>query len=267
MKYPASITKSYEPKKLIADDADDFAKNIIQRSMHNKGDDIPVSQMSFDGVIPTGTTKLEKRGIAPRVPKWLEANCIQCNQCVMACPHAVIRAKQIAPEDLKNAPEGFTTLKSNTKNDRDLQFRIQVYVEDCTGCGVCVDVCPAKTKALEFSTLEKEREDNQVAKVDYFENLPNNVLDGVNEKTVKGVQFKKPLFEFSGACAGCGETPYVKLCTQLFGERMVVANATGCSSIYGGTFPTIPYCKDDNGREDLPGVTHFLKTTLNMVSV
>ncbi|MBI9101239.1 MAG: pyruvate:ferredoxin (flavodoxin) oxidoreductase [Spirochaetales bacterium] len=245
---PSSIGKSYVPKKLIKDDADVFAKNIIDRIMHLKGDDIPVSQMSFDGVIPTGTTKLEKRGVAPRVPKWLSENCIQCNQCVMACPHAVVRAKQIAPADLSGAPEGFETVKSKTKNEKDLDYRIQVYVEDCTGCGVCVDVCPAKTKALEFSTLEIEREAGQVERVEFFENLPNNVIDGVPANSVKGVQFKKPLFEFSGACAGCGETPYVKLTTQLFGERMVVANATGCSSIYGGTFPTIPYCKDDNGR-------------------
>ncbi len=245
---PDSITESYLPHKLIADDADGFARNIIEKCMHLQGDDIPVSQMSFDGVIPTATSRLEKRGIAPRVPKWLHENCIQCNQCVMSCPHAVIRAKQINADNLKNAPEGFTTIKAMGKHENDMQYKIQVYVEDCTGCGVCVDVCPAKTKALEFSTLEHEKEAGQDKMAHYFDALPNNVLDGVNINSVKGVQFKTPLFEFSGACAGCGETPYIKLATQLYGERMLIANATGCSSIYGGTFPTVPYCKDDNGR-------------------
>ena len=245
---PAEIAQSYEPPALLPDDASDFAKDVILPTMLMKGDDVPVSKMSFDGALPTATSKLEKRGIAPRVPKWLDENCIQCNQCVMACPHAAIRAKQIAPADLEGAPDAFKTVKSKTKNDRDLAYRIQVYVEDCTGCGVCVETCPAKTKALEFSTLEEEREDGQVKHVSYFDALPENLLDGVAATTVKGLQFKKPLFEFSGACAGCGETPYVKLVTQVCGEHMVVANATGCSSIYGGTFPTIPYCVSAEGR-------------------
>ncbi len=245
---PAAITKSYVPTSLITDDADEFTKNIILPSMLQKGDDIPVSHMSIDGVLPTGTTRLEKRGIAPRVPEWISENCIQCNQCVMSCPHAVIRAKQIDPADLADKPESFNTLKSNTKNEKDLQYKIQVYIEDCTGCGVCVETCPAKTKALQFTTLEKAREDGQRTNAEFFEALPDNVLDGIKDTTVKGMQFKKPLFEFSGACAGCGETPYVKLLTQVCGEHMVVANATGCSSIYGGTFPTVPYCKTKEGR-------------------
>ncbi|MBN2651791.1 MAG: pyruvate:ferredoxin (flavodoxin) oxidoreductase [Spirochaetales bacterium] len=247
VKVPATITKSYSPKKLISKDASDFAKDIIEPIMHLRGDEIPVSKMSFDGVIPTATTKLEKRGIAPRVPKWIHDNCIQCNQCSMACPHGVIRPKQIEPANVAKAPEGFVTVKSNTKNDKDLQYRLQVYIEDCTGCGVCVDVCPAKTKALEFSTLETELENGEAKKVEFFDSLPD-ILDGAPANSVKEVQFKKPLFEFSGACAGCGETPYVKLVTQLFGERMIVANATGCSSIYGGTFPTVPYCQREDGR-------------------
>ncbi len=247
---PASITESYKPAELICESEGTFAKKIIEPIMHQKGDDIPVSAMSFDGTIPSGTTKLEKRGVAPRVPKWVSDNCIQCNQCVMACPHAVVRAKQVAPADLKDKPACFETIKSNTKNEKDLEYRLQVYIEDCTGCGVCVDVCPGKKqqKALEFSTLEAEREAGQNEAVCFFEGLPNNVLDGAAETNVKGIGFKQPLFEFSGACAGCGETPYVKLATQVCGENMVVANATGCSSIYGGTFPTIPYCKDDRGR-------------------
>ncbi len=238
----------YVPTRLIPNDASDFAKDVIEPTMHMRGDEIPVSKMSFDGSLPIGTSCLEKRGIGPRVPHWVAANCIQCNQCVMACPHAVVRAKQMAPADLKAAPEGFETLDSRTKNQRELKYRIQVYIEDCTGCGVCVETCPAKQKALVFSTLEDERAHGERTKAEFFDKLPDNVMDGVDEKTVKGLQFKKPLFEFSGACAGCGETPYVKMISQLYGDRMVVANATGCSSIYGGTFPTVPYCTNSQGR-------------------
>ncbi|HEY5652882.1 MAG TPA: 4Fe-4S dicluster domain-containing protein, partial [Pontiella sp.] len=245
---PTEITKSYVLPDLISDEASDFAKDVILPTMMQKGDNVPVSKMTFDGVIPTATSKLEKRCIGPRVPKWISENCIQCNQCVMACPHAVVRAKQIAPADLENAPETFTTVKSKTKNDRDLEYKLQIYVEDCTGCGVCVETCPAKTKALEFTTLEAEKSAGEVENTYFFDALPDNVMDGANPATVKGLQFKKPLFEFSGACAGCGETPYVKLVTQLCGEHMIVANATGCSSIYGGTFPTVPYCTSKDGR-------------------
>ena len=245
---PATITKSFVPKELITCAPGCFAKDVMEPVLLLKGDDVPVSKMSVDGTLPTGTSALEKRGIAPRVPCWAKENCIQCNQCVMSCPHAVIRAKQIDSKDLAGAPEGFDTLKSSTKNDRDLQYRIQVYIEDCTGCGVCVETCPAKTKALEFKSLEDQRAAGEREKSEFFDALPDNVLDGAPENTMKGLQFKKPLFEFSGACAGCGETPYVKLVTQLYGEHMVVANATGCSSIYGGTFPAIPYCKSKEGR-------------------
>ena len=245
---PETITESYEFPTLINEPEGTFAKDVMEPVLLLKGDDVPVSKMSIDGTLPTGTTKLEKRGIAPRVPGWIKDNCIQCNQCVQSCPHAVIRAKQIAPADLEGAPEGFETLKSNTKNERDLEYRIQVYTEDCTGCGVCVETCPAKTKALEFKVLEDELASGQRERAAFFDDLPDNVLDGVAETTVKGLQFKKPLFEFSGACAGCGETPYVKTITQICGEHMIVANATGCSSIYGGTFPAIPYCKSKEGR-------------------
>ena len=245
---PAEITKSYVLPDLIPSDASDFARDVILPVMMMKGDEVPVSRMTFDGALPTGTSKLEKRCIGPRVPRWIKDNCIQCNQCIMACPHAVIRAKQIEPANLEKAPQTFVTIKSKTKNEKDLEYKIQVYIEDCTGCGVCVETCPAKTKALEFTTLDLEREAGEVDNTYYFENLPDDILDGVKVDTVKGIQMKKPLFEFSGACAGCGETPYVKLVTLVCGEHMLVANATGCSSIYGGTFPTVPYCTRKDGR-------------------
>lgn len=248
VKIPASTGEAFVPKQLISDDASDFAKDIIEPVMRLKGNDIPVSKMSFDGTLPTNTAKLEKRGVAPSIPHWISENCIQCNQCVQSCPHAAIRAKQIDPKDLENAPETFNTLKSNTKNDRDLLFKIQVYTEDCQGCGVCIETCPSKVKSLEFSPIQTERDRGEYDNAVFFDALPDNVLDGVNENTLKGMQFKKPLFEFSGACAGCGETPYVKLVSQICGERMLAANATGCSSIYGGTFPTTPYAQREDGR-------------------
>jgi pyruvate-ferredoxin/flavodoxin oxidoreductase len=245
---PATITKSFTAPKLIGDDASAFAREVIKPTLHLQGDDIPVSKMSYDGKIPTATAKLEKRCIAPRVPKWLAENCIQCNQCVNSCPHSVARAKQIDPALLKDAPETFNTLTSKTKNDKNLAYRLQIYSDDCTGCGVCVETCPVKDKALKFSTLEQEHTNGARANFTFFDNLPENVLDGVSETSLKGAMFKQPLFEFSGACAGCGETPYVRIMSQLFGERIIAANATGCSSIYGGTFPTVPFCQTEDGR-------------------
>jgi len=247
------ITGSYEPKRLIPEDANDFCKNIIEKIMHLQGDDIPVSHMPLDGKVPTATAKLEKRGIAPEVPHWIPENCIQCNQCSMVCPHAAIRAKQIEPNKLADAPPTFKAIKSTTRNERDLQFKIQVYTEDCTGCGNCVDICPINRKgtdkkALELRDIDDERAAGENANAEFFDNLPDNILDGTKISMFKGAQFRKPLFEFSGACAGCGETPYVKLLSQLFGERMIVANATGCSSIYSGTFPTTPFAKSKDGR-------------------
>ncbi len=245
---PDKIGKSAPEIKLIPDDASDFAKSVIDLSMHFEGDKIKVSQMPLDGAVPTGTTKLEKRGVANLVPRWIPDNCIQCNQCSLVCPHATIRPKQIDPDDLKDAPGNFVTLKSRTKNDRDLKYRLQVYIEDCVGCENCVEVCPTKDKALEMVPIGEARKAGEVENEKFFEELPDNVLDGVKKTTVKGSQFLLPYLEFHGACAGCGETPYVKLATQLYGDRMIIANATGCSSIWGGTFPTVPYCKDKNGR-------------------
>ncbi len=245
---PDKIKKSAPEEKLIPDDASDFAKNVIGPVMHFEGNKIKVSQMPLDGAVPTGTSKLEKRGVANKVPKWIPDNCIQCNQCSLICPHATIRPKQIDPKHLKDAPDDFVTLKSRTKNDKDLKYRLQVYIEDCVGCENCIEVCPTKEKALEMIPIEEARESGERENEIFFEKLPDNVLDGVKKTTVKGSQFLMPYLEFHGACAGCGETPYVKLATQLYGDRMIIANATGCSSIWGGTFPTVPYCKDKNGR-------------------
>lgn len=249
---PASLSVNcVTDVKLLPDDASDFAKTIIEPSMRQKGDDIPVSAMSDDGVVPTGTACLEKRRIAPRVPHWNPETCIQCGICASACPHAVIRTKLIKPEDLSNAPATFNTLDAKPGDGE--KFKVQVYCEDCTGCGVCVDQCPINinkpdTPALSWSTVDAEEAAGEKVNAEFFDALPDNIMGKNTTKTIKGAMLRKPLFEFSGACAGCGETPYIKLVSQLFGENMIIANATGCTSIYSGTFPTIPYTTSKEGR-------------------
>ncbi len=242
---PKQTVRSAKVSKLLPEEVSDFEKEIIEPIMRLKGDTIPVSKMPLDGSVPTGTTRLEKRGVAAFVPRWLSEKCIQCNQCSFVCPHAAVRAKQIKPEDLNEAPRTFKTVDSKTKNDSSLKYRLQVYVEDCVGCANCVNICPVG--ALEMVPIQEERAKGEAQNAAFFDNLPDNITDGAKIDTVKGSQFLRPLFEFHGACGGCGEAAYIKIATQLFGERMIIANATGCSSIYGGTFPTIPYSKTKEG--------------------
>jgi pyruvate-ferredoxin/flavodoxin oxidoreductase len=227
----------------------DFIRNVFDKVNKFEGDDIPVSAFlgREDGTFPVGTTQLEKRGIAVTVPEWIPANCIQCNQCAYVCPHAAIRPFLLDEKEKKNAPADMVTLKALGKELAGLEFRIQVTVLDCTGCSNCLDVCPAKTKALELKELGSQMK--ETVNWDYLINKVTYKPDVAPRlKTFKNSQFAQPLFEFSGACGGCGETPYVKLITQLFGERMMIANATGCSSIYGGTAPFTPYRANSEGQ-------------------
>ena len=245
---PISNSDNINLKEDIYKHNNNFIDKIFNPIKKLCGNNIKVSEMPFDGIIPTGTTKLEKFGLSVNVPKWIPENCIQCNQCVNSCPHSAIRAKQIFEEDLVNAPQSFNTILSNTKNSNNLRYKIQIYIEDCVGCEICINTCPAKNKALKISKLTEEKECGEKENYIYFDSLKNNITEGVNSNSLKYAMFKQPLFEFPGACKGCGETPYIKILTQLFGNRMMIANATGCSSIYGGTFPSIPYCKDEDGR-------------------
>ena len=227
----------------------DFIRNIVEPMNDLEGDSLPVSAFNGyeDGTFPAGTAAYEKRGIAVTVPEWNVDNCIQCNQCAYVCPHAAIRPFLLDEDEMANAPEGTTAKKAQGKNFAGLQFRIQVSVLDCTGCGNCADVCPSKEKSLIMKPLESQME--EVDRWDYMVEKVS-IKDNITPKTlnVKASQFAQPLFEFSGACAGCGETPYIKLITQLYGDRMMVANATGCSSIYGGSAPSTPYCKNSDNR-------------------
>ncbi len=227
-----------------------FVKNIADPVNQIRGYELPVSAFVGyeDGHIPNGTAAYEKRGVAEEVSTWIPENCIQCNQCSFACPHAVIRPILATPEEAAKAPEGTVWKDAVGQGLQGLKFRIQISPLDCTGCGVCVAVCPAKTKALTLKPIAEAIEKKEHVKADYCFNVVTNKSSLVGKTNLKNSQFAKPLFEFSGACAGCGETPYVKMVTQLFGDRMVVANATGCSSIYGASFPASPYTKNAEGR-------------------
>lgn len=227
----------------------DFINDICTPINSQEGDTLPVSAFTGreDGTFPSGTTAYEKRGIAVNVPEWQAETCIQCNQCAYVCPHAAIRPFLLDDTELKKAPANTTTLKAIGKGLENLQFRMQVSTLDCTGCGNCADICPAvKGKALVMKPLESQKA--EIERWDYFAKQVT-YKDILPKTNVKNSQFAQPLFEFSGACAGCGETPYIKLITQLFGERMMVANATGCSSIYGGSAPATPYCKNKASQQ------------------
>ncbi|HHU17868.1 MAG: pyruvate:ferredoxin (flavodoxin) oxidoreductase [Anaerovoracaceae bacterium] len=232
---------------VIKKDVPEFIEEILIPMSRQEGDDLPVSAFlgREDGTFPSGTSAYEKRGVAVNLPEWKPENCIQCNQCSFVCPHAAIRPILVNAEEKANAPAGFVTVKAIGKGLEGLEYRTQLSPLDCLGCGNCADVCPSKEKALvmvPFNQLEKESEN-----WDYAMTIP--VKDNLIPKTtVKGSQLAKPYLEFSGACAGCGETPYIKLITQLFGDRMMIANATGCSSIWGAAAPSMPYCKDEKGR-------------------
>lgn len=225
-----------------------FIQNVLRPMTRQEGDKLPVSAFSGreDGSWEPGTAAYEKRGIAVNVPEWQSEFCIQCNQCSYVCPHAVIRPFLLTDEEMKDAPENFNTLKAIGKGMEDYQFKIQVSTLDCTGCGNCADICPApKGKALVMKPLETQV-DEQVPNWDFAINLKEKT-DAMPRTSLKGSQFRKPLFEFSGACAGCGETPYIKAVTQLYGERMMIANATGCSSIWGASAPSTPYTVNQDG--------------------
>ena len=239
----ANVTSGATP---IETTDDPYFNNFVKPILAQTGNKLPVSAFTPDGSVPTGTTQFEKRGIAAFVPEWIPENCIQCNQCSLVCPHACIRPVLTDEKQTAKAPKGYKT-KPATGLDG-YNYRMQVSPLDCTGCASCANVCPAKEKALKMVPLETAVK-NDEKNWEYTAKLPTpDVSAKFKPDSIKGSQFKKPLFEFSGACAGCGETPYVKLVTQLFGDRMIVANATGCSSIYGGSSPTCPYTKDENGN-------------------
>ncbi len=231
-------------------DEPEFIKHILRPMNAQEGDSLPVSAFNGieDGTFPAGTSAYEKRGIAINVPEWQIDNCIQCNQCAYVCPHACIRPFLVSDEEMQNAPENFKAKKATGKGFEGLQYKIQVSTMDCTGCGNCADVCPAKQKALVMKPLETQdiEIENWAFAVDTTKVAPKG--DIMATTTVKGSQFRQPLMEFSGACAGCGETPYIKLVTQLFGDRMMIANATGCSSIWGGSAPATPYTVNHEGK-------------------
>jgi len=254
---PASVSGNFKMHAPVSADAPEFVKTVTGKLMQMKGDELPVSKMPEDGTWPTGTTKYEKRNIAVEIPVWKPELCIQCTQCSLVCPHAAIRAKVYDPALLEKAPETFKTVAAKGKDFAGMNFTIQCAPEDCTGCGACVEKCPgmerdADKKPTGVKAINMEDQiplrDTEAANWDFFMNvLPEVDQSTLNKSTIKGSQLAPALFEFSGACAGCGETAYVKLLSQLFGDRTMIANATGCSSIYGGNLPTTPYTTRADG--------------------
>ncbi|HTW27708.1 MAG TPA: pyruvate:ferredoxin (flavodoxin) oxidoreductase, partial [Acetobacteraceae bacterium] len=250
---PAAATSRFDPPPVVPADAPAFIRAVTAPMMDGLGDTVPVSRMPVDGTFPSGTAAWEKRNIAELVPVWDPALCVQCGQCSFVCPHAVIRSRTYDASRLDGAPDGFPSAPINARGFPDQRFTLQVWLEDCTGCGLCTEACPAISptepgvKAINLRDkaplLETERRN-----IAFFERLPVNDRARVDFATVRGVQFLEPLFEFPGACAGCGETPYLRLLSQLFGDRAMIANATGCSSIYGGNLPVTPWAVDRDGR-------------------
>jgi pyruvate-ferredoxin/flavodoxin oxidoreductase len=257
VKVPAKVTSKIKMRQMVPDDAPEFVKNVTAELMAFHGDQLPVSKMPDDGKFPTGTTKYEKRNIAVNIPVWEPEVCIQCGTCSFVCPHATIRIKAFDPKYTENAPETFKSADAKGKDFAGLKFTVQVAPEDCTGCGACVEACPAQEKGADKQptgrkainmSLQEPLRDKERENYDYFLSIPNTDPKLFKNASVKGSQLIQPLFEYSGACAGCGETPYVKLLSQLFGDRLYIGNATGCSSIYGGNLPTTPYTKREDGR-------------------
>jgi pyruvate-ferredoxin/flavodoxin oxidoreductase len=250
---PTRITSSIELRPPVSVHAPAFVQDVLAPMILGDGDDLPVSKMPVDGTYPTGSAAWEKRSIALEIPEWDEELCIQCGKCVLVCPHSVIRAKVYPSDLLASAPNSFKSAEPKWKNFSGQKYSLQVAPEDCTGCALCIEACPSKSKseakhrAINMVPLPEIRE-REAANWDYFLSLPEVPREQLALHHVKDVQLLEPLFEFSGACAGCGETPYIKLLTQLFGDRTVIANATGCSSIYGGNLPTTPYTSNKDGR-------------------
>jgi pyruvate-ferredoxin/flavodoxin oxidoreductase len=253
VKLPDAVTATFDILPVIPAAAPNFVHYVLGAMAAGHGDRLPVSALPAGGTFPTGTAKWEKRNIAQFIPVWDEQLCIQCGKCVMVCPHAVIRAKVYDGSLLPGAPAAFKSAKPKWRGMDDELYTLQVSPEDCTGCQLCVEVCPAKSrtdaahKALNMEPQQPLRVAER-SNWEFFENLPTMARDRISHSQVKDIQLLEPLFEFSGACQGCGETPYIRLLTQLFGDRMMVANATGCSSIYGGNLPTTPYCQNEDGH-------------------
>ncbi len=250
---PGQITSVAEKTDIAPMKWDDFVNNVTMKMVQGQGDLIPVSLLPVDGTYPSGTTKYEKRRVAQAIPQWDSELCIQCGNCVAVCPHAAIRAKFYHEDLLGEAPSSFQSVKTTARGFPETQYTLQVYAEDCTGCTLCVEACPARDaedethRAINMTPVADVM-DQEIVNLSFFETLPYPNRSEVDFATVRGAQYLQPLFEFSGACAGCGETPYLKMMSQLFGDRMMVANATGCSSIYGGNLPTTPWAKNEEGR-------------------